>query len=208
LFFGAKNARYNNIRYTLGTLMIFKKKNTSNHFLHFTCLLNNTGFSLAEVLTVIGLIAIISAIAIPNYIAMLPDYRLKDAARTLFSSMQKAKLEAVKRNTNVAISFSVASGSYEVFVDDGAGGGTSGDATKNGAETTLIQRTLPAGCSIVSASFIGAPRTGFTSQALPLGNRIGTVQLRNNKTRHYTIAISNSGHIKLRVSTDNGATFN
>lgn len=188
--------------------MTLNQKTTNLHCFFTLLFQNNFGFSLAELLTVIGIIATISAIAIPNYISMLPDYRLKASARTLYTNMQKAKLEAVKRNTNTAISFNVAGSSYQIFIDDGTGGGTSGDAIQNGAETTLLQQSLPAGCSIFSASFSGNPRTGFTNQALPLGNRIGTVELINQKTRRYRLALSNSGHIKLTESTDGGASWN
>ena len=63
------------------------------------------GFTLIEVIVVIGIIGIMSAIAIPAINSWVPNYRLKAAARDVYSAAMKAKSEAVKRNSNVAMTF-------------------------------------------------------------------------------------------------------
>ena len=193
--------------------MVFKNNYKNNSAGKFFCQQRETGFSLIEVMITIALIGIISAIAYPNYLSWVSNSRLKAGARELYGNMQKARLEAVKRNSNVAITFNTVAfpavgGSYTVFVDDGDGaGGVAGDAVQNGTEATLYQVNMPAGCSLSSASFLGNPRTGFTSQALPLGNRVGTVQMRNKTSQWYQITLMNSGHVKLFYSSD-GAVWN
>ncbi len=82
---------------------------------------NNSGFTLIEVIVVSVLIGIMTAIAIPNYINWLPNYRLKGAARDLYSNMQKARLIAVKENRNTAIEFDPANNRYSIC-DDWTGG--------------------------------------------------------------------------------------
>lgn len=66
---------------------------------------NNSGFSLMELMIVIALLAIMTAIGVPSYFSYLPEYRLKGAVRDLYSNMQLAKLAAVKSNGTCTISF-------------------------------------------------------------------------------------------------------
>jgi len=63
------------------------------------------GFTMAELMIVIVIIAILSAIAVPSIINWLPNYRLKSAARDLFSNMQKARMQAVKENGDIVMMF-------------------------------------------------------------------------------------------------------
>ena len=76
-----------------------------------------TGFTIVELLIGIALIATITAIAIPNFIEWLPNYRLRSASQDLLSNFQKAKLAAVRSNANVALCFRNDNSGYTAFVD-------------------------------------------------------------------------------------------
>ncbi|PKN29635.1 MAG: hypothetical protein CVU64_07245 [Deltaproteobacteria bacterium HGW-Deltaproteobacteria-21] len=68
--------------------------------------LNSSGFTLSEFLVVIAVIAILSAIAIPAFSRWIPQYRLKGAARDLYSTMQSMKMTAIKNNQDTDFVFS------------------------------------------------------------------------------------------------------
>jgi type IV fimbrial biogenesis protein FimT len=167
------------------------------------------GFTMVELMIVIVVIAILSAIAVPNIINSLPNYRLKAAARDMISSFQKAKMEAVKRNRDVVIQFTPGAyaasgrvGSYQVFVDDGSGGGTEGDGIQNGSERVLAQVTMPKNVSLYNTTFPGH-LTGFNSRGLPTsGVATYFAPMRNNNSRFYRIALSPAGSIRLQMSSD------
>ncbi len=161
------------------------------------------GFTMLELMIAIGIIAILTAIAVPNIINWLPNYRLKAAARDLVSNFQKAKMEAVKTNTDVVITFTTGAyapsgqvGSYRIFVDDDS------DGIFDAGDRVLAQVTMPKNASLYDANnttFTG-DTTGFNSRALPL--KKGSVKIRNNKSRYYKASLSFAGNVKLRMSSD------
>jgi len=75
------------------------------------------GFSLVELMVVIGILSIIAAIAYPNFIAWKPKYQVGSAARDIYSIFQKAKLEAIKRREYCTVTFDAGANRYDVYVD-------------------------------------------------------------------------------------------
>jgi type IV fimbrial biogenesis protein FimT len=63
------------------------------------------GFTLIELLVVIGIIAIIGAIGTPTLLSQLPDYRLNGATRTVFSTLQFAKMSAASAGREYRVEF-------------------------------------------------------------------------------------------------------
>lgn len=61
------------------------------------------GFSMAEVLVVLTVVGILAAVAAPNLIDMVRKQRVKTAAFDVFSSMNVARSEAIKRNRAVVV---------------------------------------------------------------------------------------------------------
>ena len=74
------------------------------------------GFSLVEVLTVVAIIGIMGAIAVPSFLSWLSNKGIQSASRDLFSNMKKAQSLAVKLNRNCTVTFNGTSG-YTVYVD-------------------------------------------------------------------------------------------
>jgi type IV fimbrial biogenesis protein FimT len=186
-------------------------RKTTMHGLYYkTRCHRQAGFTMVELMIVMVVIAILSAIAVPNIISWLPNYRLKSAARDMLSNFQKAKMEAVKANKDVIIQFTTGAytpsgqvGSYRIFVDDDS------DGNFTAGERVLAQVNMPKNVSLDDANnttFTG-DTTGYNSRGLPWNNRWGSVEIRNNKSRYYKASLSAAGHVKLQMSSD-GANWN
>lgn len=189
---------------------------------------NESGFTLLEMVAVFAIIIIFSAVAVPNLVRWLPNYRLRSAINDLYINFQKAKLEAIKRNTNVVLDFAPINDTYRIFVDDGAGtpanaGNFSLDAgeilLKNGppanpqwsynlARSGILpqQRLYHDTVTLQSATFGVTTKTGFASSGLVANNRIGNVVIRKvnqgTNPRFYRVVVSMAGHIRTQVSMD------
>ncbi|MDK9709493.1 MAG: GspH/FimT family pseudopilin [Desulforhopalus sp.] len=109
------------------------------------------GFSLMEVMIVIGLIAVISAIAIPVLNAFMPGYRLQGAVRGIVSDMQQAKTRAIRSNNNAILAINPpgvcmgwpgcaapAGPCYRIFID------TNNDQVCNNGDTVITNTQLDA----------------------------------------------------------------
>jgi prepilin-type N-terminal cleavage/methylation domain-containing protein len=77
------------------------------------------GFTVIEVLVVIVIIAILMSMAIPGFARWLPNYRLKGAARDLYSNLQLAKSGAIRDRANWAVEF-IGGNTYRVVASYGS----------------------------------------------------------------------------------------
>lgn len=165
------------------------------------------GFSLTEVMVVIGVVAILSAIAIPNILTFRENARLRAAASEMLSTFRKAQISAVKRNYNTVLIFDTAAGTTTVFLDNGGGVlGNINNSTQNAGEPTLEVYSLPTGCKITGDTFGG--QTGFTPRGLPVGIA-GAIEIHPTSASSkiaYKITLSTAGHSKLLTSTDGGTS--
>jgi len=78
---------------------------------------NSKGFTLIELMVAMVIMGIIAAIGIPNFLGWVANYNLKAAANELYSSMQFARINAVKQNKEWAVVFDTANGIYYVCSD-------------------------------------------------------------------------------------------
>jgi len=164
----------------------------------------NRGFTLAELMLVIGITTVTLAIAIPAYhLNIKPTAHLNGAARQLHGDIQLARLRAVSENTRCGLAFS-AGPSYTVFRDNNppnsqydAGAedviktvnlgneykNVQFDTSKSGADGIFD------GITFVNSSFSMMPRG--------LATNGGTVFLINEKGEGRKIVVNNMGGVRL-----------
>jgi len=158
-------------------------------------------------MVVIAIIAILAGVAIPGVVRWLPDYRLKSAARDVYSNMQLAKMGAVKANADWAIYFDpgVTPGRYFICSDDN-GDGWDGPPAVGGNDVvkkTVDLSTYESGIgyghgnattnATVGGGAFPADEISYNPNVAiftPKGtvNTLGYVYLSNNKGSSYAVA--------------------
>jgi type IV fimbrial biogenesis protein FimT len=66
---------------------------------------NNRGFTTGEMMVVAGVISVVMAIAVPNYLSFQPSMRLNGASREVLGKLMWARSKAVEENTTYGVTF-------------------------------------------------------------------------------------------------------
>ena len=148
-----------------------------------------------EMLVVMVVLSILAALAVPTFSRWYPNYRLKAAAREVYSTLQTARLAAIKEGsatTYGAVTFDTANKTYRAFID------TNNDWAPTGTERILKQVTLPDSVSFKDISLPG-DRTRFNNRGLVdmTGSGDGQVELQNDNGREETITLVPAGAVKI-----------
>ena len=157
-----------------------------------------------ELVVVIVMIAILSAVAVPSISAMLTNMNLSGEARNLMAVLQKARLVAAKENNFVVVTFDpdndgVLDCRYMMFVDEG------GVANQyDEGEKILLNGGLARGIEMTEAAFKAAPSVKyvcFNRRGYPLdadGTPFsGHVKIKNSENRTKTIALGLAGNVTI-----------
>ncbi len=92
-----------------------------------------SGYTIVELLFVLGTLATVSSVAVPQVLAGLDDFRTAGAARHIAARLQRARMDAVVRSADVGLQVTTSGGyTYAVYVD----------GNRNGVRTTDIQRGI------------------------------------------------------------------
>jgi type IV fimbrial biogenesis protein FimT len=139
----------------------------------------NSGYTLTELMVTIAVVAILASLAIPNFVAWLPNYRLRSGAEEIQSTLQLARITAIKENSTVTVDFNTANETYRAFVVGGQ---------------TIRGGRMPAGIDIDSTDF-GGDSVEFNSRGI--ATAAGTAVVRNNLGRVRNIEVYITGNSRI-----------
>jgi prepilin-type N-terminal cleavage/methylation domain-containing protein len=72
------------------------------------------GFSLLELMIVVSIIAVMSAIAVPNFTNWAPKFRLWSATDDITKHLMLARMSAISQNRNVVVTFFKTERTYRI----------------------------------------------------------------------------------------------
>lgn len=141
-----------------------------------------SGFTLLELLIALAIVFILGAIAIPNWSALLPTYRLNSSARQVQSELNRIRMHAASENVSFKLAFSEGAADYILERDS----------------TVWQTRPLPEGIVIAKAGAIS-----FSPRGTAASDR---VRLLNQKGECAQVVVSATGRV--RVCKLNGCNEN
>lgn len=145
-----------------------------------------TGFSLIEVMVVVGILTIVALIAIPNMIDWRHGLRLRAAVNEIRGDLEAARARAIKENASVSVEFFPVQGRYQLTYTDAAG-----------SNVLIKDQSLPPGIRLPAENPFGGSgnKTSFTSRGTATG---GTLIVENEKGKSRSIVVNFLGRIDVR----------
>jgi len=162
------------------------------------------GFTVAELVTVLAIVAVLAAVALPLVLASLPGYRLRAAARELVIDFKKAKVEAIKRNRDVLIVFSPnpavnphpanePHADYVLCVD------ADRSSVCDANEERIARVAMPRDVRLTAPNFSNTNTCGYDPRGMPWRNRWGRVDVATaDDSRSHRISLSRNGAVRLQ----------
>lgn len=143
------------------------------------------GFTLVEILVAIAILAILAAVALPNWGPILGSYRLRAGVRQVYGELQRARMRAIAENRRIRVQFFNASDTYQIQREN-----TPGSNTYN---TTGILIPLPGGIKVEADATITFQPRG-TADA-------GSARLCNNAGEFTNVCVASNGRVRTATPT-------
>ena len=177
----------------------------------------SAGFTLVELMIFIAIVAILSAVAIPNIIGWLSNYRLRSAVNDLLSNMQLAKVTAIKTNSNCTVTFNQPvtidgiTSTYDYVVYEDSDNDLEYDAGEKILDRVKLSDYKDVSFNTAQGGGDGLtfanndearPSIAFRSNGLSRSNSggfgAGTAFLKNTKGKTVSIVVSSAGNIRIQ----------
>ena len=162
------------------------------------------GFSLTEIIVVIAIAGAVLAMAIPYMGGVMRRSRVEAASRQIYMPLLRARLEAIKRGSNVFVEYSTDSSksSYQtavVFADSTTGTLNAYDST----DTTIAKfPTAPSSdCTILIDTADNAAPAASSQTIEFIFTPFGSMDTANSTSKSVYIKDSSGNVVQIRVPT-------
>jgi len=142
------------------------------------------GFTIAEILVVVSVMALLTAISIPLLARFQPNLKLNGAGRMLAADLRLAQQLTVTEQTIHLVSLNISGGAYDIL-------------SLGAATTTVKSVTLPTDVSFDTASTT-VSEIRFNSYGGASGESDGRIQLKNTNDKELIINIKASGYVEIK----------
>lgn len=181
----------------------------------FSCSRNDRGFTVTEMMLVVGFIATLAVIALPVMKDLTQSIKLNEAARLVEREMQDARLKAVSSNRVIRVRLNCPATGYIRSVEVI---GTAADAAPDRCLTTAYPfpppdndimtrpnfdgpvRTLPSGATVsnqvLQFSPDGTAATVISGVPTTIATAVAVTISRGGKSK--TVTVNNAGKIQLQ----------
>lgn len=169
---------------------------TGNRIMEKKTMRKDAGFSLGELITIMGILSVMAAIAAPSLMGWRSNANLRRASQDLYSNFHKTKVEAARRNEFCAITFNA--GNYTIYID------TNRDLDLDLGEEIIrtVNWSEYPGVSVSSTAFSSpSDSIGFSPRGFPMNNvpqmAGGSVTLTCGSNRSNVVTITPAGNITI-----------
>jgi len=132
------------------------------------------GVTLIELVVVMAIVAILGLFMAPAIGEWVDNFRIKQAARDIASTLQLAKMQTISTRQTHSVNFTLADGTYRI--------------TPGGSDSQVSKGVTIVAGSATSISF-NPNGTSTTS---------GTVTINNAKGKQYQVSVSTTGRIQMQ----------
>jgi len=161
------------------------------------------GFTLIELMVTLAIMIIIMAVAVPSFNETMLGSKLTSNANDFVTSLNKARSEAIKRNSTVTFCASTCAASDTTCTCATAGGWDQGWVILAGTEIVFRHTSITTGLKMTDASNVRS----ITLQPTGVGATQATITLCQNSpsagSQERVISVSATGRASL-TSTTNG----
>jgi prepilin-type N-terminal cleavage/methylation domain-containing protein len=99
----------------------------------------SAGFTLVELVVVVGIIGIMAAFSLPQIGKFIRNYRVRGATQQVATEINAARNRAITKNVNLGVVFLTRSATtYQWVVEDGTGSGVGRSTTRPTLDTTVL----------------------------------------------------------------------